>query len=308
MAAITLARHGARDLVAKLHALCVRAGLSNTFNASVARHQGANWIAFRAESRPGEKPFRAYIARIDDGGAPPQLIDLTELAMDAGRAEKVADPKLLTIDEKLYVTYNSGNVHSGFNRLTLQRIHPELGAPQDCRFDERRSVEKNWGFFEHGGQVRAIYSLAPFRVLELTSDNFGQQGDLVFRTRGGASIPARFPRMHIGSQPHRLPDGRLLLVANQQVPIPGVPRKIYFGRLVQVEAGASTLERVSRKILIDSWRNVLPHKIKHNPGLLSATYFAGLSGDASQLRLSYGVNDVTLGIADLPESDLWHRR
>ena len=301
---LTLERHEHRPATTGLDQAVAAHGLNNAFNPSLAVHAGATFVAFRAEASPGRKPFHAYVLRTDrDGGQ--QLIDLTERAADLG-LPKIADPKLVRLGDDLFVTFNTGNVHHGQNDIYLQRISPVLSPPQRCMLERRRMVEKNWGFYAlDDGVVRAIYTLAPLTILRLEAGTPGTDDDLAFVPELEALAPERFPRLHIGSQPLVLSSTRALIAANQQWPIPGLPRKIYFGRIAEVDLRARMLTRVSRRGLIHSWRSMLPQRKRHNPGLFSATYFSGMSVLDEDLVLSYGINDMSCGVARVSEDALW---
>ncbi|MFK4834569.1 hypothetical protein ACI3KY_02445 [Microbacterium sp. ZW T2_14] len=303
---LTLERFTRRSENAALEATSKTHGLTNVFNASLALFGGSTFMAFRAESFPGERPFRAFVAEYADGREV-ALVDITAAATPGRDIAKTADPKLVELGGMLYVTYNTGNVHVGQNDIFLQRIAPTPGPPQRCVLEGRRPVEKNWGFFSlPDGSVGVVYSLAPAKVLELIAGTPGGEEDLVFAPRTEESdLPHRFPRLHIGSQPLIVSGTRAIIAANQQRPIPGIPRKIYFGRLAEFDLATGRLTRLSRRGLLHSWRHALPQRTRHNPGLLSATYFAGLARTDAGLLLSYGVNDTAFGIARVPEDVAW---
>jgi hypothetical protein len=300
----TLHRFGASAIVDALASAGRRHGLSNLFNPSVATWNGSTFIAFRAESAPADRPFRAYLLRCDPAGRQ-ELTDLS-VATTAMGAAKAADPKLVTLGSELYVTFNTGNVHHGQNDIFLQRVAPTVGPPQRCLLSGRRMVEKNWGFFlTSEGSLRALYSLSPTTILRLDRGVLGSDEPLEFVRETASDIDGRFPRLHIGSQPLRIDGDRALVAANQQVPLPGLPRKIYFGRIAELDLGTGRLSRLSRTGLVHSWRSTLPQRKRHNPGLFSATYFAGLSSADDELLVGYGINDIHFGIARVPESLLW---
>jgi predicted GH43/DUF377 family glycosyl hydrolase len=300
---VTLARHQLSDTESRLATVATDHGLSNVFNPSIAHHGDDYFVAFRAESFMGERPFRAYVARFHADGTY-VLTDLSATNAELG-TPKTADPKLVELEGEVFVTFNTGNVHAGENSIYLQQVTPAVGPPQRCVVAPRRMVEKNWAFFSIAGQLKLIYSLAPLTIWRLRSGTLGTSNNLVFEADITAPMPGQFPRIHIGSQPLMTGGGRAIVVANQQRPLPGLPRKIYFGRLVSLDLEQGRLIAISRRGLLHSWRSMLPRLKPHNPGLFSATYFSGVSRSGEQLVLSYGVNDTSAGIAKLPESSLW---
>jgi len=303
---LTLHRQQLDSAVEQLRRVVAAHNLTNAFNPSFAEISDLRFIAFRAQSFPEEKPFRAYVLRIARDGSQ-ELTDLTERS---GRLSipKAADPKLVSLGAELYVTFNTGNVHQGQNDIYLQRIHPTIGAAQRCDFPGRRMVEKNWGFFSTPGEeLRFIYSLSPMTLFRLAKGQLGTDDELIFEPEVETETSGRFPRLHLGSQPLLLEDQRALVVANQQWPIPGLPRKIYFGRLAELDLHRGKVTRLSRRGLIHSWASMLPQRQRHNPGLFSATYFSGLTLVEGQPALSYGINDLSFGIATIAEQALWER-
>jgi hypothetical protein len=302
---LTLERYTQSSDLSALRETAADHGLTNVFNASLASYNGSTFVAFRAESTPGERPFRAYVSSYLDGRLT-SLVDLTVITAAHGIG-KTADPKLVTLNSELFVTFNTGNVHEGQNDIFIQRVAPTVGVPQRCVVEQRRPVEKNWGFFSlPDGSIGVLYSLAPAKVLRMVAGTLGGEGHLEFSVQSEESaVPHRFPRLHMGSQPMVISGTTALIAANQQRPIPGLPRKIYFGRMAEFDLQAGQLRRLSRRGLLHSWRTALPQRKRHNPGLFSATYFAGLEKSNEDILLSYGVNDLAFGIARVPEQLLW---
>lgn len=298
-----LAPHTDPHLAAMLQQAAAENGISNVFNPSVGFSGATTIVSFRGESVPHERPFRAFVL-VSTPGSPIRLVDLTAHNSEASLA-KAADPKLFTYGTDVYATFNTGNVHHGQNDIYIQQVYPEVGPLQRCVLATRRPVEKNWGFFEHpNGHLAAIYSLQPLELIHLVSGELGVNDELTFESSNPVTTAGRFPRVHIGSQPTMISPTSALIAANQQRPIPGLPRKIYFGRLASVDFTTDTVT-LSRRGLIHSWRSMAPQRLRHNPGLLSATYFSGLSIVDESVVMSYGINDKDFGFARMPYDALW---
>lgn len=282
------------------------AGLTNVFNPSVAVHAGSTFIVFRAEPSAGFKPFHGYLLRVSPGGAS-ELVDLGDDPQTSALS-KLADPKLVRLGDALYVTFNTGNVHVGQNDIFLREVAPQLGPLQRCTFPGRRPVEKNWGFFLRPGEpLRVVYSLAPFSVLRLAAGELGRTAELRFEVEQSAALPGEFPQLHIGSQPLLTSSDRALVLANERVKIPPRNyRKMYVGRLAELDLRERRVARLSRTRLMHSWSAMLPPQLRrHNPVLWSATYFSGLADLQGDLIASYGLNDKSFGFARLGESTIW---
>ena len=97
------------------------------------------------------------------------------------------------------------------------------------------------------------------------------------------------------------------LVAHEKPGLLG--KRGYVGRLVRLSfdhQGEAAIT-VSGARLIHSYRKLVPAKRRHNPNLLWAVYFADavLDDNSENLSLSYGINDIEFGFAELPLAQLW---
>jgi hypothetical protein len=298
-----LAATGLPDLEASLSAIAAQHGLTNVFNPSPIVDGGTTHIAFRAESTPGERPFRAYYARFVDGVAT-EFVELSTVREEFDLL-RVADPKLVKLGDEVYATFNSGHVHGAQNDIFLQRVYPTLGRPQRCRFPGRARIEKNWGFFlTPAGKLAVLYLLSPLKILELVDGEPGGGGDLTFDEPGYLASGKHFPSIHIGSQPLSLPDGRLLVMANRVFPVKVIGR-FYAGRLIIVDPASRSIDWLGDAFFIHRYGDMLPlPRTKPNPSLLACTYFSGLTVADDELIAAYGINDLSFGIARIPTRDL----
>ena len=60
-----------------------------------------------------------------------------------------------------------------------------------------------------------------------------------------------------------------------------------------------------KRRLIHSFRASLPPRRRHNPNLISATYFAGITPYEGDLLLGYGINDLAFSMVQVQEEQLW---
>lgn len=264
-------------------------------------------IAFRAPDLAGA--IGAHLL-VSSGDGPPTITDLSAHCAPI----TVADPKLVRIDGKRWVTFNSGWSDSS-NDLYLLRVDPTLGSPVCCHVDGRRAIEKNWAFFEHAGRLRALYSLSPAIVLDAALPDGSTDvcfvpmaGTLDAATEQARSRRALVRRGHsIGTQPIQH-DGRLHLIAHEKFEIPR--RRTYVGRAATVDlTGDLTNEAprvdLSPRRLIHSLRSTLGARTRPNPHLLSCSYFSGLARHRGTTYLGYGINDVDAAFAATAWKDLW---
>jgi len=299
-----LCRYPASSFAGALHAIANAGGLTNVFNPSLARFGGRWHVAFRAESHPGEKPFRALYAHgsADEFASP---LDLSATLAGQG-LPRVADPKLVALGERLYLTFNTGHLAGASNALYLMQVWPTLAVPQRCEVDARQTVEKNWAFYlDHDNKLSVIYSLSPLVRLRHVGGTLGSNDVLIFeRVSSNESAGAG---LSIGTQLTFATARTAYLVAHEK---PGaLGKRGYVGRLVQLnfdDRGDAKLS-LSKTRLIHSYRKLLPPATRHNPNLLWAVYFAGavLDSDNATMSLSYGINDLEFGFARVPLAKLW---
>jgi hypothetical protein len=300
---VWISQHTASELLSALNERASAAHLTNVFNPSVLTIGDEVFASIRAEAEPGVRPFRAYLASLTSSAGP--TLDLTRLAEGFG-VGPVADPKLLLLDSEIYVTFNTGYQAHRDNDIYLQRLWPEYGPPQRCILQGgRQTVEKNWAFFHLGDELRAVYSLDPLVFLRGIRGKLGSPSDLWFErvASADAALPKR--SMAIGTQ-LLVEDGgaTALTIAHEKVHV--LKKRAYFGRVVRIPLdGNDSPVEISRIRLLHSKRDMMPAPGRHNPNLISATYFAGLTRSTAGLMLSYGINDVSAGIATLEASELW---
>jgi hypothetical protein len=297
---------GSRDepLERRVRAIAARHRLTNLFNLSALRGPDLAWhVAFRAEATAGARPFRAYYTRLAEPDRSENLVDLTALMAGHG-VPRVADPKLLTLAGDVFVTFNTGFVRGGQNRLCLQRLTPEPGRPWTCVLDGRRPVEKNWAFYPHpGGGLGAVYEATP-RLTTLVADRWPDQSDTAVRFVRDGDHPTGIDRpLSIGAQLQAAGPGVGQFVLHQKWQLLG--KRFYCGRMARFEFWDRPRLSVSSVRLLHSVRRAIPPLHRHNPNLLSATYFAGVVTDRDRVVLTYGINDLDFGIARVREDALW---
>lgn len=280
------------------------AGLSNVFNPSVLRWRTETIIAFRALPPSGAKPFHAYLMRLK--GAEVFLSDLTAVFESYG-IHTVADPKLCVLHGEVHLTFNTG-YSRGRNALYLSAVTPSVAAPQRCETAMRRPVEKNWGFFTHGAELRALYSLEPLVVLTeglRSQDPVGSDRVITFErlaAPAGAGDDTGRMRFTIGTQPVSVND-QLFLIGHERRYLG--KRRLYLPRAMEVALTDRQSIRVSAVRLSHSYRSLLGSRLRHNANLWSCTYASGLDIEDGKATISYGVNDTNFSVASIPWRELF---
>lgn len=139
------------------------------FNASLFRRRGALLLAYRT----GWDGARCHVARLDEALAPRDTtpLDLSHPLAPVGQE----DPRLFAHAGRLHVAF-CGVERAGRRGVRTHQLYARLAddfrpeAVYAPAYDWRAGWEKNWGFFDHGGDLFAVYSIAPHVVLRIDGD------------------------------------------------------------------------------------------------------------------------------------------
>jgi hypothetical protein len=277
-------------------------GLRGVFNPSV--HVGGRDTAFAIRATDCGTITSHLLVADTDGSH--RSVDLSAHCAPV----VVADPKLFTLDGDRWVTFNTG-WSPNRNDIYVMRLDPTPGPALRCHVDGRQSVEKNWGFYEDEGRLRAVYSLSPLVILdaELPADS---NDEIEFQpVVGDIGGPKRSPRrrrrpvrreLTIGTQPV-LRGRELRLIAHEK--FEALHRRIYVGRTCTIDLTPETpTASFGTKRLVHSWRSMFGSRSRPNPHLISCTYFSGLAVVDDTVLLAYGINDVDAGFAAVEWEDV----
>lgn len=221
-----------------------------------------------------------------------------------------ADPRMFRVGSRYFVSFNTGHSETP-NNIYLVEIDA-FGAPISQAFrlakpDGRRDIEKNWGFFSHEGEIYAIYSIAPFRVLKVAFEN----GEAVARPFAehawdASAYEGRFGELHGGASPILLGD-RGVLVAQSNFLRPG--EHVYRGTMLTFEPVPPFRPlRYAEAPLFQlsiSECGQTPERRLH-ASVTECLYPCGaiVDGQGETLTISYGINDFRSGIRTYALSDL----
>jgi len=293
-------------LTAAFTAFTENNGYTNAFNPSIAQVHDVLHITFRAESFPGEKPFRSFYTvatPIDGDWEFSSAIDLSSLLSHL-ELPRVADPKLVQLGKEVHATFNTGYTPGTENDIYLMRLWPTQGPAQRCTLSKRQLVEKNWAFYLDSQQnLSAIYSLSPLTLLRLTEGKLGESDCLQFSpSPSHQAISAK--GLSIGTQLSFSDKHTAFLIAHEKLTL--LKWRGYFGRVVRFNFRDDLVSmQVAPEKVIHSLRKMAFIKKRHNPNLLWATYFSGIVAKDDKLLLSYGINDVELSFANAALEAIW---
>lgn len=138
------------------------------FNAGLIRWRGRLLLAHR----DGWSGSNIHIADLDESYrvTGTRLISgLTRRESNYGRE----DPRLFIHNDRLYLAYIGVHGVRSDSIWTYQcfaRLNDDLTVEQTFapRAPGRNQWEKNWGFFSHAGELYAVYTVAPHRILRIS--------------------------------------------------------------------------------------------------------------------------------------------
>lgn len=178
------------------------------FNSSIIDHEGGYLLAYR----DGWKGSNINMVRLDADfrqQGPAWRLDLTRAESLYGRE----DPRLFRFRGKIHVSYVGVVVTRKKGRRGRRRedthtnvLYARLGENLQVeanfapRYASRRPWEKSWNCFEHDGELYAVYTCTPHRILRLR----GEEAELVYETDVG--VPWRGGELRGGAAPVRVGD------------------------------------------------------------------------------------------------------
>lgn len=159
------------------------------FNNSLIMFEGRRVMAYRR----GWNSARVVLCEIGDDGQPRNN---SSLKIAAGIVQE--DPRLFVFRGRLHVAYTvvhrqpQGGIYTdvGYARLIDTVDGWQVEREFLPQYAGRQPWEKNWGFFDHHGELHALYSLTPWRMLRLDGD----RAELVLEQRIDFPGPARHRR------------------------------------------------------------------------------------------------------------------
>lgn len=171
------------------------------------------------------------------------------------------------------------------NAIYLMKVSGEFGEPIELDYDNRNIIERNWAFFEYGGDLYAIHSVEPLRVLRMTQQVGGRATFEDHVVAAGDTLAT----LHVGSQAF-VHHGSVYFVAHRALPLRNTNICCVMGALCRI-----SLADWSISMSVEPMSHSLAEAIQGKParvGVRSLTYYGSVIIDANGLvRLGYGFND-----------------
>jgi len=286
-------------------------GMIHAYNNAILEHQGERVMAYRVISPTWRR--RIALCRIDGawdivpGSAVPFSDHLTFAdsgTVDPAYHDWVADGRLFTAGGRLYLHFNGGT-NAAPNKIYLVEVDatsllPVGPAREVVRDGGRRRLEKNWMFFEHDGDVYAVYSFSPLVILRVDfSDPAFVRCTPVFKHEWDAFFYEEiYGELRGGATPVRRA-GRLYFVAHScfRADVKSsspVPTDLCYVAPVIVLKAVPPFEPIwcsPRPILQASDREMaLPVARILDDRCIEAVFPCGAIADGEDLIISYGLN------------------
>lgn len=279
-------------------------GIDGVFNPSVMRQGEKLFITFRAPSKNTLNPkMDAYLFETDKSFTNPKV---SRLELLIGANFTIADPKLFSLENEVWVTFNTG-YHQIENQLYIARIFPAPSRATLCVFDKRLPVEKNWAFFRYKGEFACVYALSPLIIL--ISERGLSDGQVTLRfNEFFCDLNSKDRDLSIGTQLLKIEHDYYFL-AHRKYRF--INKRIYFGvaaRLASIEKDQFRLS-LSKSLLFHSPRAILGSRPRWNPNLWACTYFSGLTNsnqDPNKVLVGYGINDNDFAIRAIERNLMWN--
>lgn len=143
------------------------------YNPALIRYQGRLLMAYRLDSaRGGPQHRRIALCALDAqwGVIPGSVVPFSDTITLGG--DRHYDPRFLVYNNRLFIHYNN-NTQTRPNQIFLVEVDGDnlcaKGPARPLVLDgPRQEIEKNWMFFDHDGELLAVYSIAPHVILRVT--------------------------------------------------------------------------------------------------------------------------------------------
>lgn len=226
-------------------------------------------------------------------------IDLSKVFKENLDIEKVADPKLFIMNDKVWGTFNSGYTDKENNKLVLFNL--DENCVRDyyvCDYKYRNRVEKNWAFYFYENEIYALYNINSFIILKATSVG---ENKMIFENYF-INNKINFGAYTIGTPLVSYKDN-YIFIGHRKITRNG--KRLYLGKPFFFKPSKSPQLTYSKKYLIHSLKSLFGVKHKFNRFLISCTYFSGITILKNKVIISYGINDVSWRIVKLNISRIW---
>ncbi len=294
-------------------------GVIRTFNPTLVALPTGYALAYRVVLPDGLRRLALCRLTTDLDVVPGSTLPLSDLLgpMDAAACSQqactwFADPRLVRWGDQLLLHWNSG-CHAPRNHQFVQALDPvslmPTGRPRELlRIGGQFRIEKNWGLLASGGELWAVYSLCPLRLLRLRNDTgaaweFAETDCFGWDDNGYGAL---YGEMRGGAPPQRVGDRVFVFGHSRYATRAGIR---YVAALAVFEV-AETL----RPFTCLPRPLPLPHPHggsflapRLNDSVRSVVYPGGALHEGATWLVAYGLNDEHCAVVRLNHQQLLRR-
>ncbi len=293
------------------------AGPVRAFNPALLRDGAGFLFAYRFVAADGRR--RIGLCRLDAklqivAGSHVPLTDSVSFADPAALPEVArhwfADPRLYRFGTRLFIYWNSG-WHEPRNYQFLQELDPQDLRPVGCARElvlfgaERQKLEKNWTLFAVSGEVFAVYSVMPHRILRVKLEGTGDVECIA--ESAIAWNPEGFPPCHGGlrggTPPHRVDDSFISICHSVHDGPEGYRYRASAYRFSAARDFCPTHGPAEFLELHNPFGSGRRYG-RLNPAVADVVYPCGLVRGENGWLVSHGINDEHCAITRLPTGKL----
>lgn len=300
-----------QQLVPKSWRKIAAEGPVRTFNPGLLR-EGDGWLfAYRVVAADGQR--RIGLCRLNQqlevvSGSPIALTDHVRFRGDGNYPSVAmhwfADPRLYWFGTRLFIYWNSG-WHEPRNFQFLQELDAATLLPIGCARElllrgERQKLEKNWTMFTGEGNLYAVYSVAPHRILGFS---LGSDGDILFEdVATTAWTLADYPHSHgglRGGAPPCLADGQYWSFCHS---VHNAPDGYRYAAALYAFAPTTPFAPTAgptHPLDLGGSRAAFRTHARLNPAVGEVIYPCGAARDGARWLISHGINDEYCAISFL---------
>ena len=283
------------------------------YNPSVAVYRGQKLLAFRLDA-PDLSTQQIAMVALDDAWQPRGRSTVLNTEGNSGAHPTAEDPRLFVLGDDLYVIYNTAM--AGGRRMHVgQVLVSQRGDAIDFQLVTRKeliylkdgkptSTEKNWTPFDYQGALHFVYQTNPPLVVSVShADLTGPQDQLVVHvvSRGQHKVDWPYGEMRGGSPALFDPQQQRYVSFFHSRRIflgpHGKPRNYYvMGMYTFAKDPPFEITQLPTAPLVD-------RSFYDSPHLWQEIIFpAGLTLTDSQLHVTYGKNDTSMGVVTLDKA------
>lgn len=286
------------------------------WNCGLLRYRGRVWMSYRFHLKTAGGRCATAITEIDPKTLQPKGKSQWLRFSGPTGTEHHEDARLFLFGGEPHVSftelrgYRPGVDYSCVMKYAKLRLkgekweivdqwHPQFGR------NDGRSKEKNWVFFEHGGELHAVYASAPgHQVIRLA-------GEVVTKVYDAPAPAWHFGPVRGGTTPILQPDGTFLTIFHSSLPTEVAPHFVrYYAAAYTFEAQPpfAPLRVSTRPLMVGSeadGHQVDPRYVEGwKPYVVFPCGLVEADGRGDGWLVSLGVNDWQCAIARLRPDQL----